>query len=215
MYRRAYDTTKLVYHPKKSVLNELLLYAALHERTYDDTYLAEMSALLEEIKPDLAAKPRNYLQLRTFAEGGKAELTIDDDDLQALVTEVKERWPTMKDVTSANLQRLYQGLLGQEISVPYKMLRPFIAEGCFRASQIEQDPGELVDDVLANVARVMGQQSTAPKSDSEEAMILRIVIEKLKESVEAGRGSRRSWRKWLELSERQVWWTYGANMPTV
>ena len=35
MYRRAYDTTKLVYNPKKSVVNELLLYAALHEKTHN------------------------------------------------------------------------------------------------------------------------------------------------------------------------------------
>ena len=64
----------------------------------------------------------------------------------------------------------------------------------------------------------MGPQSTAPITDSEQTTILRIVIEKLKESVQAGRRFEKELGEMAgdvgEIRLVDIWSDY-ANSPDV
>jgi hypothetical protein len=126
--------TRIVLRAETPAANEALCLAVGYERTTDPWFVQEFKALCREIDEDLDARPLdNHAGLRKLVE---EDASFIRDDTEQAVNEIGKLWTEIGFVTVDVILHLATGVRLGKLLVEYRTLRAFIAEGCYRESQI-------------------------------------------------------------------------------
>ncbi|TGO47698.1 hypothetical protein BCON_0266g00030 [Botryotinia convoluta] len=118
--------TKLVFEPKISLANHLLLLSQSFLETPNDAILKDMEAALYDAVDDLQMRPSHGSEnLRSFCE---LERDITKEEAQAVVLEVERYWPEINGLTWEIVRTVKRGLIQSGMELQYRLLRALLAE---------------------------------------------------------------------------------------
>lgn len=109
--------------------------------------------------------PEECRGLRLFIE---KEEELDIATADQAIREVKATWPQVQGVTADGILMLKKGLLVSGAMLPYRLVLPFISEGCHRLNRLdekdEQSLAVLVREVIESAERMLPPTATTPIS---------------------------------------------------
>jgi hypothetical protein len=190
-FKHAKDSVKLVFNPNVSLANEVASLIAGYVHSPSDWFLDEIVSVLKVIDDDLNHRPLpENSGLRMFVEV-TGELSAEQ--ATRVVEDFKINWPDVPHVTDKSIMELKRGLGLAEVDLEYKLIRPFIAEGCWRMSvnNFKQPKRlrEMVVSTLETVTRVMGTSEWTPSiSPADQNALLTTTLAKLRE-IKANAGA--------------------------
>lgn len=116
------------------------------------------------------------------------EAQFINDDAVRMTAEMNNLWPKIQDVTPKRLMMLRRGIERTVNMLEYRLLRAFIAEGCYRASL----PGnsnevKLVNEVIETAKRMMPRPESTPSIFvHNENVLIQTIRHKLTDICRAG-----------------------------
>ena len=106
----------------------MLCLAKCWEYTADPWFLVAIKDVLKEADADLNCRPpEECRELQLFIE---KEEELDIATADQAIREVKATWPQVQGVKADGTLMLKKGLLVSGAMLPYRLVLPFISEGC-------------------------------------------------------------------------------------
>jgi hypothetical protein len=220
-FKRARDPVKLVFDSNVSLCNEIASLAANYFHTKDQWYLQEIKDVLRAVDADLNHRPlAENSGLRMFIE---AEHDLTEEQCQLVAADFLTMWPHTPHMEGEYVRVLKSALMDTETHLPYRLLKPFLAEGCWLIGEAEvtvEDINDAVQKLVGTLQRTYGSfESTPPISANDQNALLATTLAKLKEirqaAVDAEMRSKESYGEVVfDGTSHEIWATYGEAPDT-
>lgn len=119
--------------------------------------------ILESLDSDLNYRPLpENLGLREFIEAKKP---LGEEESNCVVEEFLQMWPNTPHILPENIRLLQETLLTQDIFLEYRLVKPFLTEGCWMIGQEEvgkDGVGEMVEKLLGRLEHILGPDEYTP-----------------------------------------------------
>lgn len=215
-YKRARDNIRLVLEPKQSFANEVLCLARGYEASKNPWFLSELIQILDEADEDLKYAPPLASALGKFTRIDAVD-EFDEFDAEGVLQELSDLRPEQEIVglTVSGILETHKALHKSHIVLEYRHLESFLVDSLFRLSR----GGSLnVEEVLANLERVLGKRNPREINDSDTTM-LSTIRQKLVEMVEAAKVFDRKLKEvagdqGMETSLADIWSSYADAIDT-
>jgi hypothetical protein len=136
-FKRARNGTRFVFVPNVSLCNEIAFLAANYACTSDNWFLQEIEDVLQSVDNNIKYRPLpENSGLHTFVE---AEDELTEDQGLAVVADFLAMWPGTPHVVAEHVMVLQAAMVKTQTHLSYRLLKPFIAEGCWQISEGEVD----------------------------------------------------------------------------
>ncbi|KAF8854059.1 hypothetical protein BDZ45DRAFT_657175 [Acephala macrosclerotiorum] len=194
-YKKARNTSKVVLEPAVSLQNSICTHVECFAESSDMWHLQEISSILEQADQDLLFMPiASNTAMRKFVDNEEefedGDSTTEGGDAALMLEEVRALWPDLKEIDAADLAFLKRQLMTQDVTLEYRLLRPFLFEACYRLrafDNLSDVSTNVVADVLGSVQRIVGTcESAAPIiTADDQALLLPAITMTLKNMLQA------------------------------